>query len=276
MNHIKCINFFGLKLSVFEDYEIRDFIINAIEQRQKKILFGYSLGSFPYFKDHPEMAIYSNQFDVSVADGRGLYLLAKTLGFPLKSDLSIPIMTKMALELAQQKKYSVLLLGAKEEINQAAAENLRLKYPDAKIMVGRNGYFDQKDEPGIVNFINSQNPDIILIGISSPLKERFAIDWKSELNAKIIIPCGGVIDILSGKTKPMPVLVKKLCLGALYRFVQEPRRLFRDSIIYSSNVLFKLIPALLFKTYILKQKDFSIPEFYHKGIKAPISGIENN
>ncbi len=271
MSDLEHINFFGLKISIFENIDLKKYLISSVLNKKKKVLYGYSLGSFPYFKDHPEIAVYSNQFDISVSDGRGFYLFAKFLGYPLKSDLSIPLMTNMVMELANENRFSVLLLGAKEEVNKKATENLKLKYPNAQILDGRNGYFKEADESGIVKFINDQNLDILLIGISSPIKERFAHKWKNELNVKIIIPCGGVIDLFAGKTKPMPIIIKKLCLGALYRFVQEPRRLFRDSIVYSFSVLFKLIPTLLFKVYILRQKNFSIPDFYHKGIEAPIS-----
>jgi N-acetylglucosaminyldiphosphoundecaprenol N-acetyl-beta-D-mannosaminyltransferase len=264
MGEIKHIDFFGLKISVFENNELKNFIDKSIISNNKRILYGYSLGSFPYFKKHPEIAVYSNQFDVSVADGRGLYLFARALGYPLKSDLSIPLMSEMVLELAQEKRYSVLLLGAKEEINKKATENLRLKFPGARILDGKNGYFSEEDERSIVDFINAQKPDILLVGISSPIKERFAFRWGNELCSKIIIPCGGLIDVFSGKTKPMPVIVKKLCLGAIYRFVQEPRRLFRDSIVYTSSVIFRLIPALIFNVYVLGKKNFSIPKFYYK------------
>jgi len=271
MGEIKYINFFGLKISVFEIDELRSYIKESVKSHQKKVLFGYSLGTFPYFKKYPEIAVFSNQFDVSVTDGRGLYLLAKYLRFPLKSDLSIPNMSKMVMELANENRFSVMIIGSSPENNLKATENARKRFPNAFFYDGHDGgWFTPEDQLITVDKINNVKPDILLIGVSSPKKEAFAAIWKESLNVNIIIPFGGAIDILSGKSKPIPKLIKKLALGGLYRWLQEPRRLFRDSIIYPSSVLFKLVPSLLFNVYILKNKNFSIPKFYNKNCIAPI------
>ncbi|NVO21361.1 MAG: WecB/TagA/CpsF family glycosyltransferase [Bacteroidetes bacterium] len=275
MNRVKSFNFFGLKLSSFTEDDLVQEIKQSIDSGQKKILYGYSFGILPYFKFFPEIAIFSNQFDILVADGRGFYLLAKLLRYPIKSDISIPNMVNHSLDLANQNSYSVMLLGAKDVINKKATENIRKKFPGIQVKEGHHGYFKQDGEPEIVDFINKNKPDILLIGISSPMKERFAQKWKDDLDCKIIIPCGGVIDILADFTKPTPRFIKKIGLAWLYRFVQEPRRLFKDSIVYLSYVVLGMIPSLIFRTYILRKKDFSIPGFFHKGINAPLTGMDN-
>jgi N-acetylglucosaminyldiphosphoundecaprenol N-acetyl-beta-D-mannosaminyltransferase len=191
------------------------------------------------------------------------------LGYPIKSDISVPFMVDKVLDLAELKGYSIFLLGAKHEINKKAAERIHTKYPNIKMSVGHHGYFKEDEELQIVNFINTNKPNIILIGISSPLKERFAYKWKEKLDCNIIIPCGGVIDILAGYKKPIPKLIKKFGLAWLFRFIQEPKRLFKDSIVNLMDVLFLMIPSLLFQTYVLRKK-FSIPRFYNKSYEVPL------
>lgn len=276
MGKINHIDFYGLKVSLFEDDDLESLIVNSINNKQKKVLFGYSLGTFPYFRKHPEIAVYSNQFDVVVTDGRGFYLLTKLFGVPVKSDLSIPNMSKLSLEIANKNKFSVMLIGSSPKNNSQATLNIRKNYPHAIIYDGYDGgLFTHEDQLMTIEKINKVKPDILLIGVSSPKKEAFAANWKEKLEVKIIIPFGGAIDIFSGKSKPIPKLYKKLLLGALFRWYQEPKRLFRDSIIYTASVLFKLIPALVFNSVILRKRNFSIPGYYHKGIIAPINGIED-
>jgi len=269
MDKIEYLDFFGLKLSVFNVSELLEYIKGIIKKESKVICYGYSFGTIPYFKNYPEIAIYANQFDVSVIDGRGLFLLAKLLGTPIKSDLSIPVMVDLLLKMADENRFSIMLLGAKEAINKKGSENLKLKFPNARILPGIHGYFKENEEIEIVTNINLLQPDILLIGISSPKKEKFAFQYKEELDAKIIIPCGGVIDILAGHKKRIPKIIKKSGLAWLYRFTQEPKRLFRDSIINSLSVVFLMIPSLIFRRYILR-KSFSIPQFYNKNCEAPI------
>ena len=40
---------------------------------------------------------------------------------------------------------------------------------------GINGYFNEEDLPSIVKKISEETPDILLVGISYPIKERFAV-----------------------------------------------------------------------------------------------------
>lgn len=269
MEGIKQIDFFGLRMSVFEEKQLMQAIAKSLSVGEKLICYGYNFGMFPYFKKYPEIPEYANQFDVMLADGRGYYLLAKMLGFPLKSDISVPILVDRVVKLAYQKSHSILLLGAKDDINRKASRKLRETYPGLKIYEGHHGYFKEDEEDSLVAYINSCSPDVLLIGISSPRKERFAHKYRDRLNVRLIIPCGGVIDILAGHKKPTPVLIKKAGFAWLYRFVQEPIRLFRDSILNLLNVLFVLIPVLLLNAYILR-RTFSIPKFYNRNYDESI------
>ena len=51
------------------------------------------------------------------------------------------------------------------------------------------------------------------------------ISYKQEIDTRIIILCGGMIDVLAGKTKISPPIIKRLGLASFYRVFQEPRRL---------------------------------------------------
>jgi N-acetylglucosaminyldiphosphoundecaprenol N-acetyl-beta-D-mannosaminyltransferase len=270
MDQIKHLDFFGLKLSVFETPELLEYVKGVIKIKEKAICYGYSFGTIPYFKEYPDVAYCSNQFEISLCDGRGLYLMVKLLRYKIKSDISIPNFSMKIIELANENHFSIMLIGSSPENNKLATENIRIKYPGAIIYDGYDGgYFSNEDQIKTVDYINKYKPDILFLGVSLPKKERFAYRWKDTLEVSLIIPFGGTIDILSGKSKPIPRVIKKMALGSIWRFIQEPRRLFKDSILNSLNVLFLMIPNLLFNTYILR-KEFSIPKFYNRNCDAPI------
>lgn len=271
LNSIEHIDFFGLKLSVFTESELSNYLNYIFQKKIKTICFGYSLGTFPYLKRYPEIAVFSNVFDIMLCDGRGLYILAKLLGFKIKSDISIPNFSWQLFKLANQEKLSILIIGSTPENNRRATVNARRLYPHATIYDGIDGgMFTPDDNEKSVEYINKFKPDILFVGVSSPKKEKFAWEWKEKLDVSVIVPFGGAIDILSGKSKPIPKIVKKMALGAIWRFIQEPRRLFRDSILYPANVIFLLIPSLLFQVYILRRQ-FTIPKFYNKSTESLIN-----
>src|SRR5580765_356612 len=133
MLDIKTENVFGLKVSVFTLDELKNSIKNFIKTKKQKVFFGYSLVLLPKFKTSPEIYTYSNKFDYFVADGKGMYWIYKMAGVPLKSDVSLPDLANIVLDLAEENKFSVLLLGAEEEVNQIATQNIKLKYPNAVV-----------------------------------------------------------------------------------------------------------------------------------------------
>lgn len=219
--------FLGLGISVFTENEYYRYITEIIEKDKPNVLYGYTLLLLPLIRKNPEMIDYCNTFDLLVTDGTGYYFLAKLYGMPLKFNLSIPNMVYSLLDLANKKNYSVLLFGGKEITNEKAITNLRSMYPNAKILDGINGYYKVEDEDAIVRRIALEKPDVLLIANSSPKKERFAFDHKDEFNAKVIVPCGGMVDVFAGDISLTPPLLKRMGLAWLYRFFQEPKKRFR-------------------------------------------------
>ncbi|MBK7869018.1 MAG: WecB/TagA/CpsF family glycosyltransferase [Ignavibacteriales bacterium] len=56
---------------------------------------------------------------------------------------------------------------------------------------------------------------MLLVGISTPKKELFAHNHRHHLNVRIIHLCGGMVDVIAGKTKITPKWIKKtrFCLA---------------------------------------------------------------
>jgi N-acetylglucosaminyldiphosphoundecaprenol N-acetyl-beta-D-mannosaminyltransferase len=119
------------------------------------------------------------------------------------------------------------------------------------------------NEKEVINKINEIQPNILLVGLPSPQKEIFCKKNEHFINANVIIPCGGVIDVLSGKVRYSPKIVKKMGLAFIYRFLQDPKRFFNRYLIGSFEIIFKLIPYCFFKRLITKNNSSAIPDFYN-------------
>ena len=260
---IKNIDFYGLKLSIFKKDDLKLQIIETIDNNRKMVCFGYSFTYIPWFKNFPYLYEYANNYDLMVTDGRQFYLFAKMLGAPLKFDISIPFLSKLILEIANEKKYSLMIIGSDEKTNRAATENVKKNYPNAIVYDGyTGGDFSDEAQRITVNKINQNSPDIIFIGASSPKKEIFATKWKSSLETKIIVPFGGMIDGLAGKVWLTPPLLKKLGLASFIRVIQEPRRLLFLNIWLFYEIIFKIIPISIYQIKLKKNRNFFIPSIY--------------
>jgi N-acetylglucosaminyldiphosphoundecaprenol N-acetyl-beta-D-mannosaminyltransferase len=259
----------GLKVSLFDDAELRDYFDRCIRGRGQAVCYGYSLTLLPRFRQMPQIHTISETFQVMVADGKGLHWLCRLLGVPVRSDATITDAMYMLFGLAAARGFRVMLLGTDAEGNRRATENVRREYPGAVVLDGRDGYFTVEQEPDVVAEINAKAPDILMIGISSPKKEEFVARHRGHLDVPVIVPFGGNIDILSGRTRPIPLWIKRAGVTWLYRILQEPRRLAGLIGGNAADVVFRLMPRLLWQHFVCRDAGFSIADFYKAGPRPP-------
>jgi N-acetylglucosaminyldiphosphoundecaprenol N-acetyl-beta-D-mannosaminyltransferase len=258
-------SFFDIPVSIFTIDELGSFIKESVNSKSKNTLYGFSLHSIYNINKLPEIVSLGKQADLIVTDGRPFYWLLKLFRIPVRCNISIPESVMLTLRIADQEKYKVLLFGSEETLNRDAGLKINKQYPGIILLEGIPGYFDfDKDIEAILDRINLLNPDILLIGISSPIKERLAFKFKERLNARFIIPCGGVIDILAGKTKLTPRIIKSIGLASLYRVIQEPKRLLLDRLKFYRFIFLNFLPVLFWNALFKKGRGFSIIDHYSK------------
>lgn len=259
---IEKVKFLGFSISIFSIKQLNEYILSTIKTFKTRVIYGHSLGSIALIKDIPEFYCYGDKADILLTDGRPFFYLAQMSGLPIKSRISIPEFVLHILDLANKNNFSVYILGASKEINKIAQEKIKLRYPGIRSIGGNDGYFVESDEPSIINAINEFSPNILLIGMPSPKKEIISIGWKNILNANIIIPCGGMIDVLAEKAKLSPVWIKKLGLASFYRVIQEPHRLGSRYLYLYYKLFFIILPVLFWNIFIKGNKKFSFVEFF--------------
>lgn len=246
------------------DYSLKELIEHLDRQiinSGKLVVYGFSITTLGRLKEMPEFFSFWERADINVADGAGIPVMARLFGVRVREYVGLPNLVEELLRLANDRHYKVLLFGAKEEINKRANDNLRLKYENATFCSGIDGYFKRDDIDSIITRINADEPDILLIGISSPIKENFALLYKSRLKANIIIPCGGMIDVFAGITRREPRFVKGLPLTWIYRFIQEPKRLLRPVLFAGLRFIFCYFPILFFRHVTGIERNPSIGKF---------------
>ena len=179
-------------------------------------------------KRNRKFRILVKEADMVTADGIGVVIGSRILkqGIPERvagADLIKGIWTKRGEE---KKRTKLFLLGAKEESVSVAAKNVQEQYPHIDVVGYHHGYFQpgSDTEAEIVKTISTLQPDMILVGFGSPRQEEFISTYKNDLRAKVLIGCGGVIDVLSGTVKRAPVFFQKMNLEWAWRLLSQPTR----------------------------------------------------
>ena len=122
---------------------------------------------------------------------------------------------------------SVFLLGAREEVVSGVARRYPARYPGLTLAGYRNGYWTPEEEEKVVADIAATRPDILFVAISSPKKEAFLARYQAAMKVPFAMGVGGTFDVAVGLVKRAPVWMQNAGLEWFYRFLQEPRRMFR-------------------------------------------------
>ena len=165
--------------------------------------------------------------DLVTVDGMAIYYSSHLLGTPVPEAVSASLLFFELLALARDKGLSVFLLGAEDEVVRAASAWAAATYRPLRIAGVHHGYFEPDRAGEVAELIRRSAPDILLVGMSSPLKERFVQAHRDAMGVPVTLGVGGMFDIAAGRCRLAPKLVRKMCLEWLWRLAQEPRRLWR-------------------------------------------------
>lgn len=161
------------------------------------------------------------------ADGMPMVLYSRLFSKrPLPERVATTDLVQEVAKLAEDAGVTFYFLGASEEVNAKAVEEMQKRYPKL-IFAGRHhGYFGHDEEDVVVAEINAAKPDILWVGLGVPLEQQF-IDRNIDklTNVGVIKTSGGLFDFISGKNARAPAWMQAAGLEWLYRVWLEPRRL---------------------------------------------------
>lgn len=182
-----------------------------------------------------ELAHIIRTADFVGADGVPIVWASKLFGAPLPGRVNGTDLMERLIDLAARRGYRLYLLGAKQEIITKAVDNLMLKYADLQIAGYRNGYFrNEEEEIAAVQHIAASGADILLVGMGSPMKEKWVRRYANVLSVPIIHGVGGSFDILAGFTRRAPLWMQKVGLEWFFRLMQEPARMWKRYLLTNS------------------------------------------
>ena len=135
----------------------------------------------------------------------------------------------------------MFILGGKEGIAEIAKKNLEKEYSNIKILGTYAPPFgfenDQKELEKINEMISLAKPDLLFVCFGCPKQEKWVYDNYKKYDAKVSICAGATVDFLAGNVKRAPKWMSNVGLEWFYRFLQEPKRLFKRYFIDDMKII---------------------------------------
>ncbi len=134
-------------------------------------------------------------------------------------------MSGLAVDLFDRLNHSretVYFIGARQEELEDTVKQICKEYPGINVAGYRNGYFNSSDErQRAIDAIVELNPDFVIVGMGSPLQEKFCIDLKNAGYKGIAFTCGGFLHQTAKGINYYPAWINKYNLRAFYRLFHE-------------------------------------------------------
>jgi N-acetylglucosaminyldiphosphoundecaprenol N-acetyl-beta-D-mannosaminyltransferase len=195
----------------------------------------------------PELRRIINECALINVDGVPVVWASRLLGKPLKERVAGIDLFEFLVKRAAEKGWRVFFLGAREEIVQALKALYEKRFPRLQVAGYRNGYWRSEEEASVVRLIAASRPDLLFVAMSSPKKEQFLGRYQAEMQVPFAMGVGGSFDVAVGKVKRAPMWMRQYGLEWFFRFLQEPRRMFKRYFIDGTYFFWLLLKELLGK-----------------------------
>ena len=243
------VGLIGVKLTVCNKDDILVAIQSWIKFQGKAVVFSGNVHSFNLAYKETWLREAMNQAGAVRLDGVGLRLGARILGFDTPKRMTWADFAWDLAEFAELCGFTLFFLGARPGVADKAADRLKARFPDLRIVGTHHGCFDKTpgsaENEAVIRQINAVTPNILIVGFGMPLQERWLMENWDRITANVGLTGGAVFDYVSGELSRAPRWMTDHGSEWLGRLIIEPRRLWRRYLIGNPLFLWRVIKQRL-------------------------------
>lgn len=235
----------------FNDFSLFSKPLNQLPQTEKLVI--NTINQYSYCvackdKNFKKALIES---EVLLPDGIAIVIANKFVNGRRIQKISGSDIHKYFLNKLNKEGGSCFYLGSSEQSLKKIKQKLNLEFPN----ITTNSYsppfrriFSESDSKKMVEAVNKYKPDVLFIGMTAPKQEKWALEYKKDLDAKFICCIGAVFDFYSGTVTRPSRIWQNLGLEWLGRLIREPKRMWKRYLYYGPIFIY----YVFFKRNILK------------------------
>jgi N-acetylglucosaminyldiphosphoundecaprenol N-acetyl-beta-D-mannosaminyltransferase len=182
---------------------------------------------------------------IVLADGIGLKLAGKILNNNIRQNVNGTDLFPQLCGSLAGGELGIYLLGGKPGVPEDVALWVAKHHPTVRISGCRHGYFSPAETSEVVDGIRRSGASILLVAFGVPKQETWIRQHLTDSGVRIAMGVGGLFDFYSGRIPRAPVWVRELGMEWLYRFAQEPRRMWRRYFVGNFIFLVRALSARL-------------------------------
>ncbi|MCI8550437.1 MAG: WecB/TagA/CpsF family glycosyltransferase [Lachnospiraceae bacterium] len=179
--------------------------------------------------------------DLVLTDGKPLIWISNIQRRPIKEKVSGSDLVPLLCGKAAEKNYRIFIIGGKDGVAEQAKQKLEMKFPKiniAGVYAPPMGFEKDPEEVEHINrMVSAAHPDLLIVCLGCPKQEKWIYENYKKYDAKVSVCAGATVDFLSGQIKRAPKWMRECGLEWFYRFLQEPRRMFKRYFIDDMKII---------------------------------------
>jgi N-acetylglucosaminyldiphosphoundecaprenol N-acetyl-beta-D-mannosaminyltransferase len=240
-------DFMGVRLNMPTLDQLIDDVIALSRDRSSPSLITYlNAHCVNLYHRLPEYKAVLQEAAYVYADGMSVVKAARRLGLDVPERLSAAHFFDRFCECCAKEGLLLYFLGSTRPVVRSAAENLRARFPQLKIIGWSHGHFElgHPDEERIIAEINSLKPDVLIVGMGVPRQEVWLSRHRERLNVPAAWCVGAMFEYFAGARTRAPRWMQEHGLEWLFRLLLEPRRLGHRYLLGNVEFLMRVRRAL--------------------------------
>ncbi len=241
------------------DYQgaITEIIASAKQQKPLKVTALAVHGLMTGFNDAQYQYIL-NEFDLVLPDGQPIrWALNWIHNCQMENRVYGPELMLKLCKIAAEQNLSIYLYGSTDNVMERLVEKLKVKVPQLIIAGYQPSFFRQlthEEQVEVHSQIIKSGAALVFVGLGCPRQEIWCYENSPALFCPLIA-VGAAFDFHAEQLSQAPSFMQRHGLEWLYRFIQEPVRLWRRYLLLNPAYLFNLVRQKKHGLSFLKQKD---------------------
>ncbi len=163
------------------------------------------------------------------------------------------LLFEACLEYCQANRLKIALVGSTENILSKVREKISNNYPLVEVFsIAPSPLFELNDKENkeVINQLNIFSPSFTFVALGCPRQEFWINNYKSIIGNGIFAGIGSVFTVFSGEAKKAPQFLSSVGMEWFWRFLHEPKRLFKRYFIQDIPFFILLLLKILTKRFI--------------------------
>ncbi len=237
------VDILGVQVDVIDTEGLHRAIAESIRAGRRDVYAYVNIHAVNIARADDRFRRFLNHAHVVYCDGEGVRLGGKVLGYHLPPRVVLTYWIWDLCALCERENFSVFFLGSTEQFVREAVERVRRRFPALRVAGWHHGYFAKKGKESdeVIERVTQARPDILIVGFGMPMQEFWIEENLERLRAHVILPAGSVIDYAAGRKGLAPKWMAQHGMEWLYRFFQEPRRLWRRYLLGNPSFMYHIV-----------------------------------